>query len=295
MTCASTWRAGRADRPPGDQPDARSLRLREQVVHGRCQGQRPRRLADLPRSTADRHPLPVEQNRRHIKVLEQVIKLGYVKLPRRIFAIKPTYKNIVLVSASGLITRPRKKLPDLDSVVKVDQFRTYLLDRDGRIGRCSSSLVRHARGIRSTAPGAPPTGEGRLGGEVRGRTATPRRPWRPAGPTTMARQIRRPVLELRDRAIEGHGGHLAAKRATDAVPRLRSRVDRQRLPSGLAPTACDATRSLASASTAAAPTSPHRPGSVAVVLADRDRVQPVAERLGRFDDEPALVGGAGEQ
>ncbi len=75
-------------------------------------------------------PSPVEQNRRHIKVLEEVIKLGHVELPRRLVALKPTYKNIVLVSASGLITRPRKKLPDLDSVVKVDQFRTYLLNRD---------------------------------------------------------------------------------------------------------------------------------------------------------------------
>ena len=75
-------------------------------------------------------PSPVEQNRRHIKVLEEVIKLGHVELPRRFIAIKPNYKNIVLVSASGLITRPRKKLPDLDSVVKVDQFRTYLVNRD---------------------------------------------------------------------------------------------------------------------------------------------------------------------
>lgn len=75
-------------------------------------------------------PSPVEQNRRHIKVLEEVIELGHVKLPRRLIAIKPNFKNIVLVSASGLITRPRKKLPDLDSVVKVDQFRTYLANRD---------------------------------------------------------------------------------------------------------------------------------------------------------------------
>ena len=75
-------------------------------------------------------PSPVEQNRRHIKVLEQVIKLGRVQLPRRIVSIKPTYRNIVLVSKDGLITRPRKKLPELDSVVKVDQFRTHLLNRD---------------------------------------------------------------------------------------------------------------------------------------------------------------------
>jgi hypothetical protein len=52
-----------------------------------------------------------------------------VKLPRRAVTIKPTFKNIVLVSPKGLVTRPRKPLPDLDSVVKVDQFRTYLLER----------------------------------------------------------------------------------------------------------------------------------------------------------------------
>jgi RNase P subunit RPR2 len=75
-------------------------------------------------------PSPVEQNRRHIQILEEVVKRGYVKLPRRIVTIKPTYKNVVLVSPDGLITRPRKNLPELESVVKVDQFRTYLLDRE---------------------------------------------------------------------------------------------------------------------------------------------------------------------
>ena len=75
-------------------------------------------------------PSPVEQNRRHIQVLEEVVKRGQVKLPRRILAIKPTFKNIVLVSPDGLITRPRTKRPELDLVMKVDQFRTYLLDRD---------------------------------------------------------------------------------------------------------------------------------------------------------------------
>jgi hypothetical protein len=75
-------------------------------------------------------PSPVEQNRRHIAVLEDVIKRGQVSLPRRIVTLRPTFKNIVLVSAGGLITRPRKRLPELDSVVKVDQFRTYLAERE---------------------------------------------------------------------------------------------------------------------------------------------------------------------
>ena len=75
-------------------------------------------------------PSPVEQNRRHIAVLDEVVKRGHVRLPRRIVALRPTFKNIVLVSPAGLITRPRKPLPGLDSVVKVDQFRTHLLNRD---------------------------------------------------------------------------------------------------------------------------------------------------------------------
>jgi hypothetical protein len=74
-------------------------------------------------------PSPVEQNRRHIEVLERVFKLGQVQLPRRIVALKPTFRNIVLVSADGRITRPEAQLADLDSIVKVDQFRTYLLNR----------------------------------------------------------------------------------------------------------------------------------------------------------------------
>jgi hypothetical protein len=74
-------------------------------------------------------PSPVEQNRRHIQVLESAIKLGFVELPRRVVAIKPRFKNIVLVSAEGAVNRPKANLPGLESIVKVDQFRTYLLNR----------------------------------------------------------------------------------------------------------------------------------------------------------------------
>jgi hypothetical protein len=90
--------------------------------HGEWSAYRDRRPVGIPS--------PVEQNRRHIAVLEEVVKRGHLKLPRRIVSLKPTFKNIVLVSPAGLISRPRKKLPDLDSVVKVDQFRSYLMDRE---------------------------------------------------------------------------------------------------------------------------------------------------------------------
>ena len=51
-------------------------------------------------------------------------------MPRRVIAIRPTFINIVLVSESGSIGRPRKKAPELDAIVKVDQFRTHLLKRN---------------------------------------------------------------------------------------------------------------------------------------------------------------------
>jgi hypothetical protein len=44
--------------------------------------------------------------------------------------MKPTFHNRVLVSTEGSIGRPRRKLPELDAVVKVDQFRTHLVKRD---------------------------------------------------------------------------------------------------------------------------------------------------------------------
>ena len=75
-------------------------------------------------------PSPIEQNRRHIAVLERAIKLGYVDLPRRVIAIKPMFVNIVLVSKDGSIGRPRNKAPELVAIVKADQFRTHLLKRD---------------------------------------------------------------------------------------------------------------------------------------------------------------------
>ncbi len=75
-------------------------------------------------------PSPVEQNRRHIAVIERAIKVGPIKLPRRLVAIKPRFVNIVLVSENGTVGRPRRKLPELDAIVKADQFRTMLEKRD---------------------------------------------------------------------------------------------------------------------------------------------------------------------
>jgi hypothetical protein len=75
-------------------------------------------------------PSPLEQNRRHISVLESVFKTGQVPLPRRLgLAIKPSMIGLVLVSKNARISRPTRKINGLDAVIKNDQLRSRI-DKD---------------------------------------------------------------------------------------------------------------------------------------------------------------------
>lgn len=78
-------------------------------------------------------PSPIEQNRRHIAVLEDVFTKGLVDLPRRGVTIKPRAVSVVLVSNEARISRPKDKaaktIDGLDSVIKVEQLRATI-DRD---------------------------------------------------------------------------------------------------------------------------------------------------------------------
>lgn len=70
---------------------------------------------------------PFEQNKKHIMVLNALFKTGMVQLPTRVgFAIKPNMHNVVMVSKSARISRPKKKVEGVDSVIKCDQFRTMI-------------------------------------------------------------------------------------------------------------------------------------------------------------------------
>jgi hypothetical protein len=72
-------------------------------------------------------PSPLEQNRRHIAVLEFVFKTGQVPLPRRLgLAIKPTMISLVLVSKTVRISRPKAKIDGLDAVIKNDQLNARI-------------------------------------------------------------------------------------------------------------------------------------------------------------------------
>lgn len=75
-------------------------------------------------------PSPVEQNRRHIHVLETAFDDGLVPLPRRFgfAAMKPRLRGLVLVSDNARISRPRKKVDGVDQVIKAEQLKTRLFD-----------------------------------------------------------------------------------------------------------------------------------------------------------------------
>jgi hypothetical protein len=75
-------------------------------------------------------PSPIEQNRRHMIVLEAVFKSGKVPLPKRIgFSITPSLNSLILVSKTARISRPKKKIDGIDMVIKNDQLKTRI-DRD---------------------------------------------------------------------------------------------------------------------------------------------------------------------
>ena len=75
---------------------------------------------------------PIEQNKKHIAVLNDVFVKHLVEPPKRLgITIKPELRSLVLVSKEARISRPKTKaaragIPGLDSVIKVDQLKTLL-------------------------------------------------------------------------------------------------------------------------------------------------------------------------
>lgn len=81
-------------------------------------------------------PSPVEQNARHIAVLQDLLASGAIDLPKRIglVTIRPLIRGLVLVSNGARISRPRSKaaraaIKGLDTVIKAEQLGT-MIERD---------------------------------------------------------------------------------------------------------------------------------------------------------------------
>lgn len=75
---------------------------------------------------------PIEQNRKHIAVLNDVFEKGLVQLPKRLgVTLKPQVHSLILVSSGARISRPKSRaaqarVDGLDTVMKVDQLATTI-------------------------------------------------------------------------------------------------------------------------------------------------------------------------
>lgn len=71
-------------------------------------------------------PSPIEQNKRHIHLLEKFISANALA-PRRLgIPVIPKYKSLILMSPKSVITRPDRKKFDTDIVIKADTLRTKI-------------------------------------------------------------------------------------------------------------------------------------------------------------------------
>ncbi|HES77029.1 MAG TPA: NERD domain-containing protein [bacterium] len=72
-------------------------------------------------------PSPLEQNRKHLAVLESAIQSKHIKPPTRLGISLPVSVNsLVLVSKGARITRPKAKIEGMDTVIKNDQLKSKI-------------------------------------------------------------------------------------------------------------------------------------------------------------------------
>jgi hypothetical protein len=186
---------------------------------------------------------PIEQNRRHIHLLERAFDLRLAPLPRRLGLVpmKPRLRSLVLVSNEARISRPRRKVDALDEVIKAEQLKTRLFDEFDRVSTLDISRIIGKEGLEQFAQGMaalhrPATFDwvARFGlapapipgcaGSLR-LAGTFRRPASEA-PATMARQVRRTMLDLRANAGKGHAGDLGQRASQDVLPGVRTGLSR---------------------------------------------------------------------
>lgn len=69
---------------------------------------------------------PMEQNRRHVKILQRLFDSGAVPLPRRLgLTLKPKLHSLVLI-AEGRITRPKAAVPGIESLIRTDLMFSHV-------------------------------------------------------------------------------------------------------------------------------------------------------------------------
>ncbi len=79
-------------------------------------------------------PSPLEQNKRHIVLLAELIKRHRLMPTRLSIPISPNFLNYVLMSPSSVIKRPPKRQFDSSNVIKADTLNTVIEQRVDGIG-----------------------------------------------------------------------------------------------------------------------------------------------------------------
>jgi len=83
-------------------------------------------------------PSPIEQNKRHIFLLDLFLKHRDI-LPKRMgISIRPRFRSLILVSPKSIISRPPEKKFDTSSVMKADVLRTRI---DQEVDKKKNPLV----------------------------------------------------------------------------------------------------------------------------------------------------------
>ncbi len=83
-------------------------------------------------------PSPIEQNKRHIHLLERFFKAKEI-LPKRMgIGILPRLKNFILLSPKSIISRPPEKKLDTSMVIKADALRTKIDGETEEIGMAAA-------------------------------------------------------------------------------------------------------------------------------------------------------------
>ena len=98
-------------------------------------------------------PSPLEQNLKHILILQRLFDAGLIKLPTRLgFKIFPDLKSLVIVSKNARISRPKKEVDGVECIVKSDQVITSIRQHESNplllakvIG--SDTLLDFAKGV----------------------------------------------------------------------------------------------------------------------------------------------------
>jgi hypothetical protein len=71
-------------------------------------------------------PSPIEQNKRHVHLLERFLKAKEI-LPKRMgISLSPKLKSFILISPKSIISRPPDKRFDSSMVIKADTLRTKI-------------------------------------------------------------------------------------------------------------------------------------------------------------------------